>query len=217
MSEQDFSQSRRFMVDSQLRTSGISQPWILAAMGKVPRELFVPKAMRAVAYIDRSIAISSSRKLNPAAATGSLLAAADITSNDRILLIGAGTGYVATLLAQRAAHIVAVEEDAELFAQAGEQLSGLDNINLVSGPLTAGAADYGPFSLIVIDGAISDLPPVLIDQLSESGRVVTGLTEGGNSRLAIGYRRGAAVALKPFADTEIGTLHSFARKPEFVF
>lgn len=186
-------------------------------MGKVPRELFVPKAMRAVAYIDRSIAISSSRKLNPAAATGSLLAAADITSNDRILLIGAGTGYVATLLAQRAAHIVAVEEDAELFAQAGEQLSGLDNINLVSGPLTAGAADYGPFSLIVIDGAISDLPPVLIDQLSESGRVVTGLTEGGNSRLAIGYRRGAAVALKPFADTEIGTLHSFARKPEFVF
>jgi protein-L-isoaspartate(D-aspartate) O-methyltransferase len=217
MSEQDFPQSRRFMVDSQLRTSGINQAWILAAMGKVPRELFVPTAMRAVAYMDRSIAISASRKLNPAVATGGMLSAADINDNDRILLIGAGTGYVATLLASRAAHIVAVEEDAELFAQASAQLSGLDNINLIKGPLTAGAADHGPFSLIVIDGAIADLPQTLVDQLSETGRVVTGLTDGANSRLAIGYRRGGTVALKSFADTEIAALPGFTRKAEFVF
>jgi protein-L-isoaspartate(D-aspartate) O-methyltransferase len=217
MSEQDFSQSRRFMVDSQLRTSGISQPWILSAMGKIPRQLFVPASMRAVAYMDRSIPISNSRKLNPAAAIGSLLAAADISSNDRILLIGAGTGYVATLLASRAAHVVAVEEDTELFALASQQLSALDNINLVKGPLTAGAPDYAPFSLIVIDGAISDLPQALIDQLSEAGRVVTGLADGANSRLAIGYRRGGTVALKSFADTGITALPGFAQKAEFVF
>jgi protein-L-isoaspartate(D-aspartate) O-methyltransferase len=217
MSKQDFSQSRRFMVDSQLRTSGISQPWIIAAMGKIPRELFVPAAMRSVAYMDRSITISTARKLNPPVATGSLLAAADISSDDRILLIGAGTGYVAALLASRAAHVVAVEEDAELFSEAGTQLSGLDNVTLVQGPLAAGAPDHGPFSLIVIDGAIADLPPALVDQLSETGRMVTGLADGANSRLAVGYNRGGAIALKSFADTAIAPLPGFVRKAEFVF
>ncbi len=222
MSSSDFSANRRAMIDSQLRTSGISQAWVIAAMGAAPREAFVPAAMHSVAYMDRSINLGSDgRKLNPPVAAAMMLEAAEVQGDDRVLLIGAGTGYLASLLATRAASVVAVEEDAVLFAAAEKMLANTGNVTLAFGALTAGAPQHGPYTLIIVDGAVTELPALLTDQLADGGRVICGLRQNVVSRLAAGYRRGEhdgqAIALRPFADTEIAPLPGFAKTVEFVF
>ena len=204
---------RRNMVDSQLRTSGVSTPWIIAAMLATPREAFVADANSAV-YMDRSVPLSSGRMLNPPLAAGQMLMVADPKATDRVLLIGAGTGYLAALLARRVTSLVAVEETAAL---SDSFASALPDVKLLRSAHHAGAPDDGPFDLIIIDGAIEELPQTLIEQLADGGRIVTGVTDGPVSRLATGVKRGSHLALLTVADMEIAALPGFARAKEFVF
>jgi protein-L-isoaspartate(D-aspartate) O-methyltransferase len=181
---------RRNMIDSQLRTNGVNEGWIIAAMLAVPREDHVPAEHKAVAYMDRAIALGGGAMLNPPLTAGQLLMAAEVKAEDQILLVGPATGYLAALLHHRG-----------LTAETAE----------------ADAAGKGPFSLIIIDGAIEMLPETLVAELAEGGRIVTGLAEGPATRLAIGYKHGGHVRLKPFADLEVALLPSFAKPREFVF
>lgn len=204
---------RRNMVDSQLRTSGVSAPWIIAAMLATPREVFVPGASSAI-YMDRSFPLGSGRMLNPPLATGQMLMAAQPAAADRVLLIGAGTGYLAALLTKRVVSLVAVEESAEL---ADSFTANLPDAYLVRGAHNAGAADNAPFDLMIIDGAVAELPQALIQQLSDGGRIVTGITDGPVSRLATGVKHGNHLALRTVADMEIAPLPGFVHAKEFVF
>jgi protein-L-isoaspartate(D-aspartate) O-methyltransferase len=205
---------RRNMVDSQLRTNGVNTPWIISAMLATPREAFVPAEAAAGAYMDRSIPLGGGRMLNPPLAAGLMLNVAEPAKTDRVLLVGAGTGYLATMLASQVASIVAVEE-ASALAEAFKR--NAPSIELVEGPLSQGAPAHGPYDLILIDGGIEQLPETLVDQLIEGGRVVTGLIDGPVSRLASGVKRGGHVALRPVIDTELAPLPGFARAKEFVF
>ena len=204
---------RRNMVDSQLRTSGVNAPWIIAAMLATPREAFLADANSAV-YMDRSYPLGSGRMLNPPVAAGQMLLAAEPKTTDRVLLIGAGTGYLAALLARRVTSLVAVEESAEL---ADKFAAALPDVQLLRGAHHTGAPDDAPFDLIIIDGAIEELPQTLVDQLVDGGRVVTGITDGPVTRLATGVKRGSHLALRTVADMEIAALPGFARAKEFVF
>ncbi len=206
--------SRRHMVDSQLRTNGITTPWIIKAMGALPREAFLPADKAAFAYLDRSVSLDNGRMMNPPLATAQMLQAAEVASADAVLIIGAASGYMASLLSGHAASIVAVESDPALASAARAHAAGFD---LVEGALVSGAARSGPFSLIIIDGAIETLPVSIIDQLDEGGRIVTGLAEGPVRRLAIGTKRGGQVALRTFADLEVAALPGFEQAKEFVF
>jgi protein-L-isoaspartate(D-aspartate) O-methyltransferase len=217
MSISDYSENRRAMIDSQLRTSGVTAPWVIAAMGALPRESFAPAQYRAVAYMDRSITLGGGRAMNPPLATGMMLQHANITPQDNVLLIGAGTGYVAALLAQRAGKVVAVEETPALFALAQASLSTVPNVALVHANLTEGAAQFGPYSVIIIDGAVGEIPVALLAQLQDGGRIITGVMDGKVSRIAHGIARGGTAALRPIADGEIAALPMFAAKKEFVF
>ena len=204
---------RRNMVDSQLRTSGVNAPWILAAMLAAPREAFVPSANSAV-YMDRSFPLGGGRMLNPPLAAGQMLSVAEPKATDRVLLIGAGTGYLAALLARRVTSLMAVEESAEL---ADSFAANVPDVRLLRGGHKTGAPDNAPFDLIIIDGAIEELGEQLADQLADGGRIVTGITDGPVTRLAIGVKRGSHLALRPVADMEIAALPGFARAKEFVF
>jgi protein-L-isoaspartate(D-aspartate) O-methyltransferase len=204
---------RRNMVDSQLRTSGVNTPWIIAAMLAIPREAFVLGDNDA-AYMDRSISLGDGRMLNPPIAAGQMLEIAEPRADDNVLLVGAGTGYLAALLCRRVGSLVAVEESAEL---AAAFKANVPDIALIEGTIAAGAPDNGPYSLIIIDGAIEDLPVALAAQLAEGGRIVTGLREGPVSRLAIGVKRGEHLALRAVQDMEVAPLPGFARAREFVF
>jgi protein-L-isoaspartate(D-aspartate) O-methyltransferase len=204
---------RRHMVDSQLRTNGVNAPWIIAAMLSTPREAFVP-GDSATAYMDRAVSLGNGRMLNPPLAAGLMLDTAEPDSGYKVLLIGAATGYLAALLKSRVASLVAVEEAGAL-AEAFK--ANLPGVTLVEGPLAEGAAGHAPYDLIIIDGGIEQLPDILVEQLAEGGRIVTGLTDGPVSRLATGVKHGAHLALRPVMDTEIAPLPGFQRAKDFVF
>ncbi len=179
------------MVDSQLRTSGIMTPWVIAAMGELPREDFAPDALRSTAYMDRALPLSGGRTLNPPVATALMLQAAEVTVDDKVLLVGTPGGYLASLLAMRTPNIVVGSVPSDL--------------------------PSALFSLIIIDGAVEELPAHVLSVAEEGARIVTGIVERGVTRLASGIVRGGQVALRPFADTEVAILPEFATAREFVF
>ncbi len=194
MESVNFEEMRRSMVDSQLRTSGVTDAWLLTAMGSIPRENFVPLTHRSTAYMDRSIALDDDFVLNPAVSIALLLQAADIRADDSVLLVGKEDGYVDAILRTRVSALVSVRAD---------------NISA--------AQSAAPFTLIIIDGAVEELPSALVNLAADGARVVTGIVEGAVTRLAKGYVHKGKIALKSFADNEIAPLPAFARKPEFVF
>ena len=137
-----FEPMRRAMVASQLRTTGVNDPRVLAAMGEVPRERFVPRERRALAYADALVPLAPGRALNPPMALGRLLTEARPAAGEHALVIGAATGYSAAVLARLVGSVVALEEDAALAAFAREALAG-SGVELVEGPLAKGWAQGG--------------------------------------------------------------------------
>lgn len=210
MTEQNFSSMRAAMVESQLRTSDVDDPRVIAVMARVPREDFVPAERRAMAYVDRSIPLSSGRALNPPLATGRLLKEAQVEEGDRVLLIGAATGYSAALLAALGAQVTAVE------AEDGPQLLG-NGATVVRGPLQAGAPEGAPYDVLFIDGAVQEVPATLVGQLADGARVVTGLVERGVTRLCSGRVVSGILGLVSLTDLEMVILPGFAAPERFVF
>lgn len=207
---------RATMIDTQLRTNNVTDPAIVGAMGAIPREQFVPAALANLAYTDRAVTLGHGRALNAPLVTGRLLVAAEIRPGQRVLLIGGATGYCAALLATLGAKVYAVEEQTELLAIA-RALTANSEVEWVDGPLNAGAADQAPFDCILIDGAIETLPPALVEQLREGGRLVAAKREGAVTRLVQGIKAGGFVALRSFADMDAVALPGFERATGFQF
>lgn len=217
MTEQNFHAMRQAMVASQLRPNAVDDPRVIAAMDAVPRERFVPAERAAIAYVDTAIPLGDGRALNPPMALGRLLTRAEVAPADSVLLIGAATGYGAAVLARLAARVVAVEADAALVAQATAALADAANVAVVTGALAAGHGAGAPYDLIVIDGAVAEVPEALVAQLADDGRLVTGLVEDGVTRLAIGRRGGTGFGLDAFADADTVLLPGFDKPPIFRF
>ncbi len=209
--------SRHAMVASQLRTNAVTDPRVIAAMASIPREAFLPVSVRSIAYVDRALPTGGGREINPPLATARLLDAAELEPSDRVLLIGAGGGYAAAVLAQMVAHVTAVESDAALLAIARESLAEVANVDLVAGPLAEGAPAAAPFDVLVVDGAVEEPPANLADQVRPGGRIVAGLVERGVTRLAAGRRTAGGFGLTAFVDSECVTLPGFARPRGFRF
>ncbi|MBN8807278.1 MAG: protein-L-isoaspartate O-methyltransferase [Sphingomonas sp.] len=207
---------RHAMVQSQLRTNAVNDPRVVTAMAKVPREKFVPAGVRALAYRDTAVAIGNGRSINVPIATGKLLTEAYLTPTDRVLLIGAAGGYTAAVLAELVASVVAVESDPDLAAHARTALAGT-TVTLVEGPLERGYAEGAPYDVLVIDGAIEQVPATLTTQLAPDGRIVTGLVERGVKRLASGRAIKGAFGLRAFADIDCVDLPGFASPRGFSF
>lgn len=216
MTELNYETMRRAMVESQLRTTGVNDPRVVAAMAMVPRERFVPAEWRALAYMDRPVPLGHARELNLPEATGALLTAADLRSQDRVLIVGAGTGYTAAVVAEIALDVTALEENEALVEQAREALAGL-GVQLAQGPLNQGWAAAAPYDLIIVDGLIEQVPDALVAQLADGGRLACALLDGGASRLAIGRKSGTGFGLDLFADCDAVALPGFAKPKAFVF
>jgi protein-L-isoaspartate(D-aspartate) O-methyltransferase len=184
----DHTAARRAMIDSQLRVSGISDERVLAAMNAVPREDFVPAAARNHAYIDRAIPLGGGRFLAAPLVQGMTLAEAGLRSDDKLLVVSGGCGYLAAL--------------------AGRLAGAVETIDAAS----AAAVKRGSagFTVLLVDGAIEQLPAGLAGELAEGGRIVTGLVERGVTRLAAGRKLGGAVSLVPLAEIGIPVLAEFA-------
>lgn len=216
MTEQNFEQMRHAMVVSQLRTTGVSDARVVAAMGAVPREAFVPAERASLAYLDISVPLGGGRALNPPMVTGRLLTEAQVTPGDTVLLIGAATGYAAAILAKLGAVVTAVEDDAALAAQGRAATAGA-GVAWVDAPLAAGHPAGAPYALVFIDGAVEEIPAAIVDQIADGGRLVGALIQNGVVRLVSGVRVGKGFGTKAFADADAARLPGFAKPAAFSF
>lgn len=213
MSEQGFETMRRAMVASQLRTNAVNDPRVVAAISSVPRERFVPADRQAIAYMDRPVPLGGGRELNTPMATGRMLTELHPLRTDRALVIGAATGYSAAVLRKLVASVVALE-DASFAAMDGDVEPGIER---VTGPLAEGWAAGAPYDLILIDGAVEAVPPAIVAQLADGGRLAAAILEAGVSRLAVGRRAGDGFGMAAFTDAEAVRLPGFAAPPAFSF
>lgn len=204
------------MVASQLRPNNVNDPAVVAAMDAVPREAFVPADRAVLAYIDVAVPLGEGRALNPPLATGRLLTEARLRAGEKLLIVGAATGYAAALAARLGAEVIALESSPTLLDSAHAGLAG-SSATVVAGPLTAGWEKGAPYDVILIDGAIEQLPPAIVAQLKLGGRLVCGLIEGGVTRLAHGIRSGGGFSMLAFADADAVRLPGFETPSGFKF
>jgi len=214
---ENFSEMRKAMVVSQLRTSDVNDPHLIAVMSDIPREDFVPAVHRAVAYSDRGVSVGDDRALNAPLSTGLLLNAAALTKEDHVLLIGAATGYTASILARLVASVIAIEQSAKLVSAAKKNLGDLANVRLEKGNHRDGFAEAAPYSAIVIDGIVDEIPATLVDQLRGDGRLVAAVLDKGVVRLAIGRKAGGIIGYQYFADCGGIHLPGFDKPKNFSF
>lgn len=208
----DYRAAREAMIDSQLKPQGVNDPAVLEAMSRIERERFVPEAARPLAYIDRSVPLGHGRFLSPAAALGLLLTQLAPARGERALVVGAGSGYSAAVLAEMGLEVVALEESPDLAAQAREM-----GIAIVEGPLEAGWKRRAPYDLILIDGAVELVPDTLIGQLEEGGRLGAALVDRGVARLIVGRKGGGGFGHYSIADASVASLPGFRRPRAFTF
>jgi protein-L-isoaspartate(D-aspartate) O-methyltransferase len=216
MTEHNFEHMRRAMIASQLRTTGVNDPAVLAAMGEVARERFVPSARVALAYADTVVPLKPGRDLNSPMALGRLLKELAAEQGEHALVIGAATGYSAAVLARLTGDVVAVEEDAELASFARGALAGT-GVTLIEGPLVEGAAQAAPYDLILIDGAVEFVPAAIIAQLKDGGRLASAILEDGIARLAIGRKAGEGFGMAAVSDAAAAILPGFLKPRAFTF
>ncbi|AYD01542.1 protein-L-isoaspartate O-methyltransferase [Neorhizobium sp. NCHU2750] len=215
----DFEAARVKMVESQIRTTDVTSHSVLRAFLSVPREAFVPEKVKALAYADADIALAPGRYMMDASPLAKLLQAAEISKDDRVLLLGAGSGYVAALLSQLAGSVTALEVDASLAEQARANLASFNcpNVTVVTGDMAQGHAASSPYELIFVDGAIEEVPSVLLEQLSEGGRLVAVVGYGNAAQAKVLLREHGAISESSRFNLSIKPLPGFVKAKEFVF
>lgn len=186
----DFAARRLMMVDTQVRPSDVTKFPIIDAMLTVKRELFVPRDKREAAYIGENVGLGDSRVLLEARSLAKMLDALDLQKTDLVLDIGAGLGYSAAVMARMSEAVVALEDTPERIAEAQDALTEAeaDNVILQLGHLVEGAAQHGPYDVIVIEGAVEMVPPGLVAQLKEGGRIACIFSDAALGTAKIGYK-----------------------------
>ena len=169
-----FAAQRRQMIERQLAARGVRDPWVLAAMREVPREMFVDDAMRDYAYEDSPLPIDAQQTISQPYIVALMVEAAQLHPGDHVLEIGAGSGYAAAVMARIAGHVHAIERHAQLARLARRRLLllGYDNITLRTGDGSGGWPDAAPFDAIIASAGAPRVPDVLRRQLSIGGRLV---------------------------------------------
>jgi protein-L-isoaspartate(D-aspartate) O-methyltransferase len=170
----DLTAARQLMVDSQLRGRGISDPRVLDAMLRVPREEFVPAPYRDQAYEDHPLPIGNDQTISQPYIVAVMLESLQLTASSRVLEIGTGSGYVTALLAELAGEVCSIERHPALAEKAREVLAalGYGNVQVITGDGTLGIPAAAPFDAILVSAAAAELPRSLAAQLSDTGRMI---------------------------------------------
>lgn len=215
----DFERARKAMVDNQLRTSNVTDRRILNAMLSVPREDFVPASRRALAYIDEVHDLGHGRAMPAPAPFAKLVQLAEIEPTDAVLDLGAGLGYSTAVLAQLAHEVVGVESDPALAAAATRALStaGVSNAEIVVSDLADVRPHATGFDVIVLEGAVSEVPPTLFKLLRDGGRLVALIRRGPAAVAHIFVKSGETVNSRAEFNTTLPPLTASRKADEFVF
>lgn len=214
---QDFATRRTMMVDTQVRPNDVTKFPIIEAMLNVPRESFVPKALREAAYVGENVALAPGRVLLEPRNFAKMLDALDIQPSDLVLDVGCGLGYSAAVIARMAEAVVALEEG-DLAAEAEKALAQVsaDNAAVVAGALTEGAAKHGPYDAIIVEGGVEQIPAALLAQLKEGGRIAALFMQGALGTVRIGRKIDGVVSWRDAFNAAAPVLPGFAAAKEFV-
>lgn len=209
------------MVDSQVRPNGITDRRVIDAMLSVARERFVPEQRQDFAYMDEDVLLEARdppRYLMAPMTFARMLQLAEIRPDDKLLIVGAATGYGAAVAARLCAHVVALEEDHELLRLARTNLDGQLNVTICEGEHSAGHPAAAPYDVILIEGLAEVVPPALEGQLAEGGRLVAPVGGEMLATLQLGVRTDGSMSWSRGAYCSAPEMPGFAaRAPEFVF
>ncbi|MBM3618201.1 MAG: protein-L-isoaspartate O-methyltransferase [Alphaproteobacteria bacterium] len=221
-----FTTARRKMIEGQLVPANVIDGDVIDALAGLPREQFVPEELKGAAYVDEDLEVAPGRSLIAPLVLARLLVLAEIKKTDRVLDIGAATGYSTAVLAQLAEHVVAIESNPELAEAARKRLSRLHlpNTEFVTGGLSAGHPSGAPYDVVLLNGAVDVIPQALVDQVAEGGRVV-GVqnvvylpgTRAGLGKATVWRKQAGALQPQIAFDASVPPLVEFAAKEEFVF
>ncbi len=215
----DYADARNLMVDGQVRPNKVYDPRLLAAMRRLPRERFVPPHAIPLAYSDEDVPLGNGRVLTEPMVIARLIQLAAVRAGERALVVGAGSGYGAALLAACGARVTALEEDESLLAMARTALAGISGVDLVAGKLADGWPGAGPYDLVLIDGAADEVPAAIIGQIRTPGGRLVGVLTGkdGLGRAGIGEPVAGGLSFQAAFDCATPVLPALARQPGFVF
>jgi protein-L-isoaspartate(D-aspartate) O-methyltransferase len=192
----DSAVARTEMVERQLRRRGIADERVLAAMARVPRELFVPESLRSHAYDDGALPIGHGQTISQPFVVATICALLDLRGAERVLDVGTGSGYQAAVMAELAAEVVTIERIPQLAEQARTRLrsAGYEAVEVRVGDGSLGVPERAPFDAIAVAAAAPNVPPALYEQLVEGGRLVLprGSRRGQDLTLVVRTRGGAA-------------------------
>jgi protein-L-isoaspartate(D-aspartate) O-methyltransferase len=188
----DFNSLRARMVERQLRRRGISDERVLAAMGEVPREEFVPERYRSRAYADSALPIGEGQTISQPWIVAAICQALELGGGERVLEVGAGSGYSAAVLALLAGEVIGVERHRSLAATARQALDsfGVAGVELVVGDGSRGLPERAPFDGIAVHATAPAPPLTLLGQLAAGGRLVAPIAADRADMLTVFRRHG---------------------------
>lgn len=213
----DYATRRTMMVDTQVRPSDVTKFPIIDAMLAVPRESFVPDAKREAAYVGENLDIGGGRVLLEPRTLAKMIDALDIQPGHVVLDIACGLGYSTAVLAKMCDFVVAIEDDEARMEEAQSILSqhGVDNAAVMFAPLAEGAAKSGPYDVIILQGAVEQVPDALLAQLREGGRIAAVFSEGTLGVVRIGHKIDGAINWRFSFNASAPVLNGFEKKNAF--
>jgi len=214
----DFALARRNMIDGQLRPNRVTNSALLAAIADLPRERFLPDSLKSVAYADDDVPLGSGRFLMEPMVLARLIQSLQPLPEDKALVVASGRGYGAALLARLVKTVVAVESDAVLAGSASRTMKELNigNVEQVAGSLAAGAPAGAPYDVILVEGAVREIPPAILAQLADGGRLAT-VIAGAPGVAHLVVKEGGIASGRPIFDAGTPALPGFLPPQPFVF
>lgn len=216
----DFKQQRQIMVDSQVRVNDVTDPALVAAFLGVPREAFLPKALQASAYAEVEFETWEGRAMWTPRDLGKMLRALEPKPDALALVVAAGAGYSAALIGAMVETVIALEDTEEAVEAMTERFAkiGLDQAVAISGTLSEGVPDQGPFDLVFVAGMVSEVPQAWLDQIADGGRLGVVVAAGkGLGRARIYRRTGDIVSHRDVFECCPPVLPGFEPEASFVF
>ena len=221
MDNLQFVHSRKNMVDSQLRPNKVTDERVLTAFETLPREEFVPRNQRAIAYVDEDLPLPGGRSMMEPMVLSRIVQALDVKQHHIVLVVGGSTGYATAIMAWLADSVISIETRTQLVEKSQETLvaCGLDNAVAIKGRLTDGFAKEAPYHRILIEGSVETVPDTLLDQLSADGMLAAIWRPADHpvGVASIWARAGKGFARKPLFDAQVPLLDEFRAKREFIF
>lgn len=217
----DFVLARRNMIDGQLRPNRVTSAQLLAVIGDLPRERFLPPGLQSVAYADDDVPLGKGRFLMEPMVLARLIQTLQPQPDDKALVVASGAGYGAALLARLVKTVVAVEGDAVLAGSAEQTIRnlGITNVQQVVAKPEEGCAAQGPYDVILIEGAVQKVPAAILDQLAEGARLATVIAAPtgmlGVAQLMV--KEGGVASGRPLFDAGTPPLPGFSPPARFTF